>query len=302
MDFTNWMTAVKDEVHINKLVIPAAHNAGTKGVAKPGCCQDGTLYEQYRYGIREFGLFYRLKKGVLRLTHGLSTGAPLEEALKSLSEAVHADNTEFMIIDLRRYGDQKIGPFTFRYGDDRETANALVEKYLEPEKYAYTDFEKIADITMGDIRKSGKKYLLHSPEKLYTGSRDFRIYDMWDKQVFGYKIDKFVKHCTDFLDTETCEDFLWFQTQQTPNPGTENGFKKWPRELDEEMRPHFREVIKRIGDNPKYLEKVNIIGGDFMTRDYMKVSEILSLNLLKGFIKDECVEDYKKMIDYEVKQ
>ena len=299
MNYTNWMTAVKDEVKINKLVIPAAHNAGTKGIVKFGCCQDGTLYEQYEYGIREFGLFYRAKKGKLLLTHGLSTGNALESALKDIGRFIEENETEFFIIDLRQYGDQKIGPFTFHYGGNVNEANALVEKYLKPEKYAYTDFDKISDITMGDIRKSGRKYLLRSPEKLYTGSLDFRIYDMWDKEIFGYKTEKFAKVCTDFLDTETCEDFLWFQTQQTPNLGTENGFRKWPRELDEDMRPYFKDVIKRIADNPKYLEKINIIGADFVTRDHMKVNAILGLNLNKDFIKDECIEEYKALIENE---
>ncbi len=296
MKYTNWMTAVKDEVKINKLVIPAAHNAGTKGIVKFGCCQDGTLYEQYQYGIREFGLFYRAKKGRLLLAHGMSTGSPLEAALKDLSKVLQESENEFFIIDLRQYADQKIGPFTLRYGDNGNMANALVEKYLKPEKYAYTDFDKIADITMGDLRKSGKKYLLRSPEKLYTGSRDFRIYDMWDKKIFGYKTEKFARVCTDFLDTETCEDFLWFQTQQTPNLGTENGLRKWPRELDGDLRPYFKGIIKRIADNPLYLEKINIIGGDFMTRDHMKVNAILSLNLAKNYIKEECVEEFKALI------
>ncbi|MBR6005311.1 MAG: hypothetical protein IK063_03680 [Clostridia bacterium] len=299
MNYTNWMTAVKDDVKINKLVIPAAHNAGTKGLVKFGCCQGGTLYEQYQYGIREFGLFYRAKRGKLLISHGLSTGCTLESALADLGKALDENETEFFIIDLRQYGDQKIGPFTFHYGDNAGEANALVEKYLKPGKYAYTDFDKISDITMGDIRRSGKKYLLRSPEKLYTGSRDFRIYDMWDKEVFGYKSEKFARVCTDFLDTETCEDFLWFQTQQTPNLGTENGFRKWPRELDEDMRPYFKDVIKRIADNPKYLEKINIIGADFVTRDHMKVNAILGLNLNKDFIKDECIEEYKALIENE---
>ena len=297
MNYTNWMTGVKDEVKINKLVIPAAHNAGTKGINKMGCCQNGTLFEQYQYGVREFGLFYRAKKGSLLIAHGLSTGMTLEDALKSLSQVLENSDGEFFIIDLRQYADQKIGPFTLRYGDNSAKANTLVEKYLKPEKYAYTDFDRIADITMGDIRKSGKKYLLRSPEKLYTGSKNFRIYDMWDKEIFGYKTEKFARVCTDFLDTETCEDFLWFQTQQTPNLGTENGIKKWPRELDEAMRPYFKDVIKRIADNPKYLEKINIIGADFITRDHMKVNSILGLNLCKNYIKDECIDEFKALIE-----
>ena len=44
------------------------------------------------------------------------------------------------------------------------------------------------------------------------------------------------------------------------------------------------------------LEKVNIVAGDFMTRDYMKANEILSLNLLKGIVKDEMRAEYAAAI------
>ena len=62
------------------------------------------------------------------------------------------------------------------------------------------------------------------------------------------------------------------------------------------MRPYFRDVIKRIADNPGYLEKINIIGADFVTRDHMKVNAILGLNLDKNFIKEECIDGFRALI------
>lgn len=284
MDYKNWMSCIKDEVKITEVIMPGCHNAGTRGMGKTSCCQDGTLYEQFCYGVREFGLFYKVKRGKLLLAHGLACGAPLEEALKSIAQIIAEDGNEFIIIDMRRYSDQTIGPIKLRYEDNKELTNELIEKYLQPSKYAFTDFDKISEVTMGDLRRSGKKYLLCNPERAYAGSVDCKIYGPWSAEVFGYRVEKFVREDLKFFEKEASYDFFWFQTQQTPNLGTENGIRKWPRELDNDLRPYFKGMMQAIADNPAYLKKANIIAGDFMTRDHMKVNEILRLNLVKDTV------------------
>ena len=49
----------------------------------------------------------------------------------------------------------------------RQEVVKLIEEYLAPEKYAYTDFEHVSDITFGDIRKSGKRYLIINYRNAY---------------------------------------------------------------------------------------------------------------------------------------
>ena len=48
------------------------------------------------------------------------------------------------------------------------------------------------------------------------------------------------------------------------------------------------------------LDKVNIIAGDFMTRDHMKENNILRLNLLKGIVKPEKREEYAAAIGKQI--
>ena len=100
MFFKNWMSYIKDDVKITDIVIPASHNSGTRGMMFTACCQDGTLYEQFCYGVREFGLFYKSTKfkGV-RLAHGPMCGEPLEEAFKSFAKIIENCGDEFFIID-----------------------------------------------------------------------------------------------------------------------------------------------------------------------------------------------------------
>ena len=53
-------------------------------------------------------------------------------------------------------------------------------------------------------------------------------------------------------------------------------------------------MIDGIASTPRYLERANIIAGDFMTRDYSKCRQILKLNLLKGNVKPELEKEYEK--------
>ena len=60
--------------------------------------------------------------------------------------------------------------------------------------------------------------------------------------------------------------------------------KKRQDDLEKLAKPLFPGIIADIAADPKLVEKVNIIAGDFMTADYSKAKEILSLNLLKGIV------------------
>lgn len=295
MFYENWMSYIKDNAKITKIAIPASHNAATMGMPKPARCQNGSLYKQYNCGVREFGI--RLKtdrSGRLFIAHGITKGMPAEQAFENLGMIV-SESDEFFIFDIRTYSTQKIGPLTLSYGSDPAAVSTLIKKYLNPEKYALTDFDDIGSLTVGDIRKSGKKYLIINAAEEYDFSRGVPLLEPWDSKVFGYKPEKFAKECLNYLRELETDGFFWFQTQQTPNPGTENGLK-WPDDLDELDRPFFPKIIADIAADPAMLEKVNIVAGDFMTRDYMKVNEILNLNLLKGVVKDELREEFAAAI------
>ncbi len=298
MFYENWMEYIKDDAKITKIAIPGAHNAGTKGMVHMGCCQNGNPLEQYEYGVRKFGIRYRRKKGEIRIAHGISTGMSGDEAFAYIGEILARYN-DFIILDIRRYGSQKLGPVTIRYKGDPCEIDELVAKHLEPEKYAFTDFDDIRDVTMEDIRKSGKRYIIHSEEEEYKFSRNVKLLEPWDAKVFGYKPEKFSRECVNYLRDMESEGFFWFQTQQTPNPGTENGLT-WPDKLDELDRPYFPGMMAAIAADPVMLEKVNIVAGDFMTRDHMKENEILYFNLLKDAVKPEFREEYAKAIGKEI--
>ncbi len=292
MIYKNWMKYIKNEIRLRDVVIPGSHNTGSYGMNATACCQDGDLYEQFKYGVRYYCMRLDTKKGKIVQCHGLMKGEPLEESLVQFKKMLEENDSEILIIDIREYYPQQIGPLKLKYHVDPKKVDELLEKYIQPSKYAFTDFENISDVTMGDIRNSGKRYILINYEEAYKYSVNCKIESPWDKLTYGMRSNRFVNALSKYFDKEY-DGLFWFQTQQTPNLGTDVGFKT-PRKLDKSLRPHFKTLMRKIASDPEKLRKMNIVAGDFMTEDYTKSHEILLLNLFKNNVIESLRDEYRK--------
>ena len=294
MIYTNWMSFIKDDVKLTRLVIPGAHNAGSYGMSAMAECQRDNLFVQFEHGIRQYCLRLNTnRKGEIVLAHGITKGDLFENALKDIKKALDMYPDEFILLDIREYYPQKFGPITLTYKADKNKVDALLEKYIQPEKYAFCDFEHINEVTVGDIRKSGKRYILINENEDYKFSKNCEQILPWEKNVNGAKAKEFANETLRFFDDYKTEGLYWFQTQQTPNLGTQIGVTT-PAKLDDDLVKYFDVIINGIATTPRYLERSNIIAGDFMTRDYSKSRAILKLNLLKGNVKPELEKEYEK--------
>ena len=168
------------------------------------------------------------------------------------------------------------------YGFDEKKCEELVKKYRE--KFLVTGIHQ-------NIPYEGSREML---ESLHEHGCKIALASCKPERACRIILEE--TGVLKYFDEVESEGFFAFQTQQTPNPGTENGWTKWPDDLDEMIRPFIPQIVSDIAANPRWLEKVNIIVGDFMTKDYMKTNEILSLNLLKGIVKDELKEEFAKAI------
>ena len=291
MFFENWMTYIKDDAKITKIAMPGSHNTGTMKMFRFACCQNGTLYEQFQYGVRFFDIRLRADKKGVRIAHGLLKGRPADEVFAEIRKILDTSE-EFLIISVQTYMNQKVGPINLHYSGNAEETDRLISKYLDPENYALTDYDDIRNITLGDLRKSGKRYIIINEKKEYEYSTDCPFEGPWNPTVYGFKPRKFAMRIQKYLKEIETDGFFWFQTQQTPNLGTENGWTKWPYGLDTMSRVHFPQIIKDIEADPVMLSRVNIVAGDFMTRDLMKQGKILGLNLAKGIVKEELKDEF----------
>lgn len=295
MFFKKWMSYLSDDVPLTQIVMPGAHNAGTYGMMASACCQDGTLYDQIIHGVRHFCLrLDTTRKGIV-LSHGISKGDLFDNAMRDFARGMQECPSEIFLLDIREYYPQKVGPFTLKFKADPKAVDAILAKYIDPAQNAYCDFSQIKDVTLGDMRTGGKRFILINSNQEYAYSKDCNNILPWDKKTYGYKTDKFLREIPKIFDREHTDGVYWFQTQQTPNIGTEIGFVT-PRRLNAAVTPHYPQLMQTIADNPEYLRQANVIGGDFMT-DGIKVPLILALNLKKGLVREECVEAFQRAID-----
>ncbi len=290
MFFENWMTYIKDDAKITKIAMPGSHNTGTMKMFRFARCQDGSLYEQFQYGVRFFDIRLRADKNGVRIAHGILKGRPADEVFAEIGKILDTSE-EFLVISVQTYMNQKVGPIRLRYSGNAEETDKLISKYLDPERYALTDYDDIRNVTLGDLRKSGKRYIIINEKKEYKYSVNCPLLGPWNPAVFGLSPEKFVEEDLKYLKNLESEGFFWFQTQQTPNPGTDVGMT-CPDKLEKNSKPLFPSMMKQVADDPAMLEKVNIVAGDFMTADYSKAKIILNLNLLKGIVKEDKKDEY----------
>ncbi len=199
--FENWVSCIRDDVRLTKLILPGAHNSGTYGMKKMAECQKDGVLKQFSYGVRQFCLrLDTAKNGEIVMAHGISKGDSFINVLNDIKYIIKHYPEELLLLDIREYYDQKIGPFTLRYKADKNAVNALLEKYISPEKYAFCDFDKIGDVTLGDIRKSGKRYILINENEDYAYSRSCECILPWEKAVNGAKAEHFAAETLRFFD------------------------------------------------------------------------------------------------------
>ena len=288
------MSYIKDDVPITKVVMPGSHNSGTRKMIPIACCQDGTAYEQFAYGVRSFCIKLNTTKfGNIVQSHAVIKGDRFEEMLKDIRQMMIDGPNEVFIFEIREYDDSQFGPFIFKSHVDSEKMNELMEKYIEPSKYAFTDFEDINKVTIGDIRNSGKRYILYNYKAEYANSVNVPFVNPWDPVMHGQKPEKFVRDVPMMYDKHKSDGFFSLQIQPTGSPGTEVGIKS-PRKLDDMVRPHLKYIYDAIRNTPRYLDRANIIAGDFMTRDYEKSREIIKLNLDKNNVIEDKRDEFEQ--------
>lgn len=296
MDFSNWMSCIRDEVKLIDVVMPGSHNAGTRGMIAQACCQNSTLAEQFRHGVRQFCLRLTTNRITKKIAfcHSVITGVSLEGELKELRKVMDEYPSEFVIFDVCSYGDEKIGPFTIKFRTDPKEIDRLFEKYLNASEYALTDFDKIGDVTMGDLRKSGKRFIIINENEEYRHSVNCGYKNPWSPERHGRLAQTFVERVPEVFDQEEKDGIFVLQTQQTAGFDAEVKLAN-PKKLDRIIKPHYPRIFEIIKNNPKYLSLVNVISGDFMAENDYKIKLILELNLCKNNVND--IEKFKKIIE-----
>ena len=295
MNYSNWMSSLKDEVRIRDVIVPGSHNSGCRKIAEIANCQDSDLCRQFEMGLRYFDIRLDTKKktGNIVFSHNIILGQPIEEDLRRLAEVMAENPSEFCVIVIRRYGEATYGPHVHNCIVDPQKVDDILARTLNPAEYALTDYD--SSVTMGDIRKSGKRFILFNETCEYSYTVGDCLDSSWSSKLHGKSAEDFTNEFTQVFDKYTADKFFVFETQLTGGPGTATWFRS-PRKNDIATRKNYDRILGKIRENPLYLSKANIIAGDYMAEDDFKPRRILALNIDKGNVKSECMDEFEQMI------
>lgn len=295
--YESWMNSIRDDVRLKDIVMPGSHNAGTYEMIPFAKCQGASLWEQYRFGVRFFDFRFHIGiSGKPVFEHGIMGGSFLSDGLRDIRRMLLNNDSEFFIFDVHFPSEETlIWKITRRFNRDFSLINSLFEEYIEPSRYAFTDFDNIGSVTMGDLRKSGKRYILNFRGGGIDFSGDASLYSPWRPDYHGMKTHDFFEKTLSYFDSAPENGLFCFFTQRTPGVGTEEGLKN-PSALEKDVRNNYHILCEKIENNPRLLSKANILAGDYMTESHFKVNKILHMNLAKNNIKDENIEEFKDYV------
>lgn len=104
-DVMPWMSYIHDDTKISDISIPGTHDSGaTHSIFDvSGKCQDLSVKQQLRVGVRFFDLRLQLVNDELKIVHSfVKQNLSFKKVLKDLSKFIKEYNSEFIIISLKK--------------------------------------------------------------------------------------------------------------------------------------------------------------------------------------------------------
>ena len=290
-ELSNWMSMIRDDVLLKKVVIPGAHDAGTAGLPYLAETQDRNVADMLACGIRYLDLrVAKTKDGELKIYHGPFKGVTLDSVIAQINEFLLAHPTEAIIADFQHFD-----------GDGERDVQAKVLAGL-PVVRANGDFVDFVDsLTLGEIRgkclilwgrdsADGEVFLRRNNDEgtlekvalqsYYEGSLNKKSSAAYVEQALPYYISRYKQ--------DDCGLFV-LQGQLT-----DGLFIFGPHFREATHNKNMNEYVANLKDSAD-LDVINIIMRDYVSPH--KNCLALQLNLVKGTVKSESIAAFQQMID-----
>lgn len=174
-----WMKDLANDTIISDMSIPGTHDSGaTRSIFDvAGKCQDMSIVNQLKIGVRFLDLRLQLVNDELRIVHSFVDQKLLfKKVLKDISEFIKENSSEFIIVSIKEDADSKKTKVTF------------YDKVIEElSKYDNISFDDTLPTTLGEAR--GKIYILNRFTsndigiKAYHGWKDSTSFELGDLYV-----------------------------------------------------------------------------------------------------------------------
>ena len=292
---SQWMSMIKDETLLKSVVIPGAHDAGTKGLSYMAETQNRDTADMLRCGTRYFDLrVSKTKNGELKIYHGPFKGVTLDSVLEQITQFLKEYPTEALILDFQHFDN----------GADTDTKTKVLTLPVVEAQGDFVDF--VDSLTLGEVR--GKCLILWG-----TDSADGKVFlrrnndegTLEQSALQSYYEGKLNKKSSSTYVKEALPHYIDMYKQQG-----QKGLFVLQGQLTDGLfvfGPHYREATHTKNMN-KYvaslnqsadLEIINIIMRDYVTP--YKNCLALQLNVAKGNVKAESADAFQLMIDENVK-
>jgi hypothetical protein len=302
--YTEWMLYLDDNALLSDIILPESHNAGAIHCTICGLrckwldCQKDDIYTQLCYGIRNLDI--RIMKplgGVLHIAHGVAKAKmTLEQALADIRRFRENYPSEIISLTIRGYSSNSV--------KNGAQAEALIAKYLEPEKYAISKDVNLSEVKMKKLRESKKNYIIRSywVADQYNNN-SLGTVGTWNGNVnFGKVIDgqKLYDHLYALLDEHT-ERRLTLSLNRASGDKNLILNKENPIDYMLHDRENFIMLTDYLTRNTDKLAKVAGFAFDVSTYDYVQTGRVLLLNAVKGLIKKEYENDFYDRITEKIR-
>lgn len=116
-DVMPWMSYIHDDTKISDISIPGTHDSGaTHSIFDvSGKCQDLSIKQQLRVGVRFFDLRLQLVNDEFKIVHSfVDQRLSFKKVMKDLSNFINKNNSEFIIISLKKEASDKNSTLDFK--------------------------------------------------------------------------------------------------------------------------------------------------------------------------------------------
>ena len=131
-DVMPWMSYIHDDTKISDISIPGTHDSGaTHSIFDvSGKCQDLSIKQQLRVGVRFFDLRLQLVNDEFKIVHSfVKQNLSFKKVMKDLSNFINENNSEFIIISLKKEASDKNSTLDFKDKLTSDLNEYLIKNY-----------------------------------------------------------------------------------------------------------------------------------------------------------------------------
>lgn len=286
-----WMSYLKDDTKMKEIVIPGAHDAGTKGMIYAGKTQDRSVKDQLECGVRYIDLRVGFNKDKLEIYHGPIWGTEFQTVINDVKTFMQENPSEVVLVDLQHF---KSDSKTATIKTVEETFQGMMVETEEDE------IEFVEKVTLGECRgkcfvfvgedeeeEESKKPWLFKRNNDEGTVQNAALQSYYNSKYNGGDYKKYVSTALPAyinMYKENGKGFFVLQGQLT-DLLVVFGPKFKETQFDSRISAYI-DGLKTSDD----LQYINIIIRDFITPK--KATDILELNAYKKFVKVEKEEEF----------